>query len=97
MRTLLDPNAVQQNLAQLSGWGISTDRRAIEKGYLFDTFSAAFSFMTQVAFLAERADHHPDWRNVFNRVDIRLTTHDRNGLTQKDFDLAHAIDLVHKA
>ena len=52
----------------------------------------AFSFMAAVAMLAERADHHPEWSNVYNRVTIRLTTHDANGLTRRDFDLAGAID-----
>ena len=60
--------------------------------FRFDDFVGAFSFMAAVAMLAERADHHPEWSNVYNRVTIRLTTHDANGLTRRDFDLAGAID-----
>lgn len=58
----------------------------------FGDFVEAFGFMTQVALLAEKADHHPEWRNVYNRVDIELTTHDAGGLTLKDIELARAID-----
>lgn len=92
MRPLLDLATVTEQLAQRSGWQISLDHKAIEKSFVFATFPAAFSFMTQVAFWAECHDHHPDWRNVYNRVDVRLTTHDSGGLTQNDFDLAQMMD-----
>ena len=72
------------------GWSGGAD--AITRQFKFDDFSQAWGFMTRVALLAEAANHHPDWRNVWNRVDIRLTTHDAGGLTQKDIDLARAID-----
>jgi 4a-hydroxytetrahydrobiopterin dehydratase len=58
----------------------------------FANFRQAFAFMTEVALLAERADHHPEWFNVYNRVNIRLTTHDAAGITSKDIELARAID-----
>lgn len=72
------------------GWSGGAD--AITRQFKFEDFSQAWGFMTRVALLAEAANHHPDWRNVWNRVDIRLTTHDAGGLTQKDIDLARAID-----
>ena len=72
------------------GWSGGAD--AITLQFKFENFSQAWGFMTRVALLAEAANHHPDWRNVWNRVDIRLTTHDAGGRTQKDIDLARAID-----
>lgn len=92
MTPLLDPATVTQQLALRSGWRISSDHKSIEKSFVFDTFPAAFSFMTQVALWAERNDHHPDWRNVYNRVEVILTTHDSGGLTKNDFDLAQMMD-----
>lgn len=64
----------------------------IERQYRFDDFVTAFAFMARVALLAEKADHHPEWSNVYNKVDIRLTTHDAGGLSVRDFALAKAID-----
>jgi 4a-hydroxytetrahydrobiopterin dehydratase len=66
----------------------------IERDYRFGDFSEAWGFMTRVAILAEKADHHPEWSNVYNRVKIRLTTHDAGGLTEKDTALAAAIDAL---
>ncbi len=65
---------------------------AISRQLSFRTFPDAFAFMTKVALIAERMEHHPDWRNVYTRVEITLSTHDFNGLTQRDIRLAHAID-----
>ncbi len=79
-------------LPELAGWAMAADRDAIEKSFKFDDFVAAFGFMTRVALLAEKADHHPEWSNVYNRVDIALTTHDADGLSMRDIDLARAID-----
>jgi 4a-hydroxytetrahydrobiopterin dehydratase len=79
-------------LAGLGGWSVVETRDAITKSYLFKDFSEAFGFMTRVALLAEKADHHPEWSNVYNRVVIALTTHDAGGLTKRDIDLAKAID-----
>lgn len=65
----------------------------LEKEFVFDTFVDAFAFMTRVAFLAEKHQHHPDWNNVYNKVTIRLSSHDAgNVVTQKDYDLASVID-----
>jgi 4a-hydroxytetrahydrobiopterin dehydratase len=66
----------------------------IEKEFKFVDFSEAWGFMTRVAMLAEKIDHHPEWSNVYNKVNIRLTTHDAGGLTQKDTALAAAIDTL---
>ncbi len=79
-------------LPALAGWAVDGAGDAIVKSYRFGDFSAAFGFMTRVALLAEKADHHPEWTNVYNRVDIRLTTHDASGLTMRDIALARAID-----
>lgn len=65
---------------------------ALQKTFTFPDFAAAFAFMTQVAAEAERMNHHPDWRNVWNRVDVRLNTHDAGGITELDFRLAAAMD-----
>jgi 4a-hydroxytetrahydrobiopterin dehydratase len=79
-------------LEQLSDWDYDDGRDAINRQFLFSDFSEAFAFMTQVAMLAEKHDHHPEWSNVWNRVDIALTTHDAGGLSGRDVDLAVAID-----
>lgn len=79
-------------LAQLPLWREVAGRDAIERRFGFADFSAAFGFMTRVALLAEKADHHPEWTNVWNRVDVVLSTHDAGGLTEKDIALAKAMD-----
>ncbi|THU04421.1 4a-hydroxytetrahydrobiopterin dehydratase [Lampropedia puyangensis] len=66
----------------------------IRRVFVFADFTQAFAFMTQVAFHAEKADHHPEWANVYNRVDITLTTHDADGLSQRDVALAQVIDRI---
>jgi 4a-hydroxytetrahydrobiopterin dehydratase len=81
-------------LAELTGWSPVDGRDAIQKSYRFKDFTEAFGFMTRVALLAEKADHHPEWFNVYNKVDIVLTTHDANGLSARDIKLAKAIDSV---
>lgn len=81
-------------LPALDGWSVATDRDAIRKRFTFDDFVAAFGFMTKVAIFAEKADHHPEWENVYNRVDITLTTHDAGGLSVRDVDLAKKIDAL---
>ena len=78
-------------LAQLPGWTLRADGLAIERGFKFADFSAAFAFMTRVALLAERMDHHPEWSNVYNRVAITLTTHDAGGLSERDVAMAKAM------
>ena len=78
----------------LPDWDYDEARDAIRRSFAFPDFSAAFAFMTRVALLAEKADHHPEWSNVWNRVDILLTTHDAGGLSERDVDMAQAIDAV---
>jgi len=81
-------------LADLPGWQWDAEREAIRKRFTFADFNAAFGFMTRVALAAERADHHPEWANVWNRVDIALTTHDAGGLTARDIALAKRIEAL---
>ena len=78
-------------LAQLPGWALCADGLAITRDFNFADFSEAFAFMTRVALLAEKADHHPEWSNVWNKVHITLTTHDAGGLSKRDVDMAQAI------
>ena len=84
-------------LATLPGWNLRDDGLAITRSFTFADFSAAFGFMTRVALLAEKADHHPEWRNVWNKVEITLTTHDAGGITELDRRLAQAIDAAVKS
>ncbi|HEX8555288.1 MAG TPA: 4a-hydroxytetrahydrobiopterin dehydratase [Sphingomonas sp.] len=78
----------------LPDWDYDEGRDAITRTAVFDDFPAAFGFMARVALLAERADHHPEWTNIWNRVTILLTTHDAGGLSHRDIELAEAIDAV---
>jgi len=80
--------------AELPEWTAIAEPDGLSRRFNFADFSAAFGFMTRVAILAEKADHHPEWSNVYNRVDIVLTTHDAGGLSQRDVDLARAIDAL---
>ena len=75
-----------------NGWTMSADGKALEKSFRFKDFSEAFAFLTRVAMHAEKVDHHPEFTNVWNRVDFRLTTHDADGVTDRDRDLAAAIE-----
>lgn len=75
-----------------AGWGADRETDALRKIWKFRNFSEAWAFMARVALLAEKRNHHPDWRNVFNVVDLRLTTHDAGGLTKLDTDMAAVID-----
>ena len=79
-------------LAALPGWSFDETRGGIARRFRFGDFSEAFAFMTRVALAAEQADHHPEWSNVWNRVDIFLTTHSARGFTAKDAALAKRID-----
>lgn len=78
----------------LDEWDFDEARDAITRTVTFADFSEAFAFMTRVALLAEKADHHPEWTNVWNRVDILLTTHDAGGLSHRDVAMAEAIDAL---
>lgn len=79
-------------LATLPGWTRVNDREAMAKRYVFADFVAAFGFMTKVALIAEKMDHHPEWSNVYRTVDVTLATHDAGGLTSLDTELAAAMD-----
>jgi 4a-hydroxytetrahydrobiopterin dehydratase len=76
----------------LPGWAVATDKDAIRREFKFADFSEAWGFMTRVALLAERLDHHPEWSNVWNTVRIELSTHDAGGLSDNDVKLAQAIN-----
>ncbi len=88
----LTAHQVQEHLAGVPHWRHDAERGSIVRELVFKDFNQAFSFMTQVALAAERHDHHPEWANVFNRVNITLRTHDADGLTDKDFTLARIVD-----
>jgi 4a-hydroxytetrahydrobiopterin dehydratase len=79
-------------LAELAGWRFDAGRNGIAKSFRFADFGAAFAFMTRVALAAEKADHHPEWTNVWNRVDILLSTHSAGGVTARDIALATQIE-----
>ena len=79
-------------LAKLSGWSEIKDRDAITKRFQFKDFNEAFGFMARAALVAEKLDHHPEWFNVYNKVDVTLSTHDAGGLTDLDIKLADAMD-----
>ncbi len=85
-------NELRSALKRLPDWRLAEGREAITRKYQFVDFDAAFAFMTRVALLAAKMDHHPEWSNVYNRVDVTLATHDAGGVTQKDIDLAAAMD-----
>jgi 4a-hydroxytetrahydrobiopterin dehydratase len=90
----LDDGARAAALSALSQWNYDSEVQGIRRTLSFADFAEAFGFMTRVAILAEKADHHPEWFNVYNRVEILLTTHDAGGLSQRDIDLATAIDAI---
>ena len=79
-------------LKGLKGWRYDQDAKALKQDFKFKDFSGAFGFMARVALLAEAANHHPEWSNVYDKVSIALTSHDAAGLTEKDVELARAID-----
>lgn len=79
-------------LAKLPGWSAAEGRDAIVKTFRFPDFAAAFGWMTRVAIAAERMDHHPEWFNVYSRVDVLLATHDADGVTELDVTLARLMD-----
>ena len=93
----LDPAAREAALKDLPNWREVPGRDVIARKFEFKDFNAAFGFMTRVALLAERMDHHPEWMNVYKTVDVRLTTHDAGGLTEKDIRMAKAMDAYAEA
>jgi 4a-hydroxytetrahydrobiopterin dehydratase len=92
MTAKLDPALLPGLLSQLPSWSLDSTASAISRHLEFADFNEAFAFMTRVALMAERRDHHPKWSNAYNVVDVTLTTHDARGLTMKDIDLARFID-----
>ena len=93
---LLTMDEITAAMQQLEGWVINTngDQPALEKTYVFSGFNAAFGFMSRVALAAERANHHPEWQNVYNKVCIRWTTHASGGVTSLDLKLAQKSDAI---
>jgi 4a-hydroxytetrahydrobiopterin dehydratase len=94
MVTRLTEGLRAESLAALPDWTHEPERDAIRRVFTFRDFNEAFGFMTRVALLADKADHHPEWSNVWNRVDILLTTHDADGLSIRDIQMAQAIDAL---
>ena len=94
MTAKLTGKARSDALAALKGWTEVAGRDAITKSFKFADFNQAWGFMTRVALAADKADHHPEWSNVYNRVEIVLSTHDAGGLSAKDVELAKFIDSV---
>ncbi|WP_191083388.1 4a-hydroxytetrahydrobiopterin dehydratase [Roseococcus microcysteis] len=90
----LDAAARAALATELPEWRLVEGRDAITRAFRFQDFSAAWGFMSRVALLAEAQDHHPEWSNVYNRVEITLTTHDASGLSARDVKLARSIDAL---
>ena len=87
----LNQAAIDALLAELLEWTLRQDGKAITRSFKFEDFNAAFGFMTRVALYADKHDHHPEWANVYNKVEITLTTHDADGLSARDAAMARAI------
>lgn len=92
MAEKLDVSARDEALLKLNGWELVEGREAIAKTFQFADFNAAFGFMSRAALKAEAMNHHPEWFNVWNKVDVTLSTHDAGGLTELDFELAAFMD-----
>lgn len=92
MASLLSSDERLAIATDLSQWSMVTNRDAITRSYQFKDFKEAFAFMTQCALMAEQMNHHPEWFNVWNRVEVTLSTHDAGGLTKRDLDLARSMD-----
>ena len=90
MVSLIEQNQLNSFIEKNPSWII--DNKTIKKEFKFDTFIDAFGFMSKVALLSEKMDHHPDWQNTYNKVKINLTTHDKGGITNNDIKLAESID-----
>ncbi|MCX2695496.1 MULTISPECIES: 4a-hydroxytetrahydrobiopterin dehydratase [Ochrobactrum] len=93
-RNRLNEDELKQELAKLEGWQKVDDREAISKSFQFKDFNAAFGFMSRAALYAEKLDHHPEWFNVYNRVDVTLSTHSENGITELDTQLARMMNAI---
>ncbi|ANP87541.1 4a-hydroxytetrahydrobiopterin dehydratase [Rhizobium leguminosarum] len=91
-RERLERAAAEAELAELAGWALNDAGSSISKTFKFANFIEAFGFMTQAALAAEKLNHHPEWFNVYSKVDVTLNTHDAGGLTELDFKLARAME-----
>jgi 4a-hydroxytetrahydrobiopterin dehydratase len=94
MTEKLSPADRRAALDKLKGWTKVRGRDAIGNSFRFKDFNEAFGFMSRVALMAEKMDHHPEWFNVYNRVDVTLTTHDAGGVSERDVKLARFIDSI---
>jgi 4a-hydroxytetrahydrobiopterin dehydratase len=92
----LSAEARKSALKGLSGWSEVTGREAIQRSFSFKDFNEAFGFMTRAALVAEKSDHHPEWRNVYKTVEVVLATHDASGVTARDIELAQAMNAIAK-
>jgi 4a-hydroxytetrahydrobiopterin dehydratase len=90
----LSPEARKEALSILTGWTLTEGREAMSKRFVFRDFNEAFGWMSRVALLAEKFDHHPEWSNVYKTVEVTLSTHDAGGLTELDVKLARAMDAM---
>lgn len=93
-RENLDTDDIKRQLDALNGWSLRDDGKAIQRSFQFRDFSEAFGFMTRAALVAEKIDHHPEWFNVYRRVDVVLSTHDTGGVTELDVKLATAMNRI---
>lgn len=91
-RTLLTPQELAQALSALPDWDIVSSGKAIRRLFTFKDFNAAFGFMTRIAMYAEKLDHHPEWSNVYNKVEVTLTTHSSHGISKLDIQMAEIMD-----
>ena len=94
MTKKLTATEIDEAVNRLDGWKQAQEREAIQKTFTFANFNRAFAFMTQVALNAEKMDHHPEWFNIYNRVDVTLATHDVDGLSRKDIELADFMNAI---
>lgn len=85
-------NELHEALKNLGGWQWHEEKQAVSKTYQFDDFAQAFSFMTQVALYAEKVNHHPEWTNLYNKIEVKLTSHDAGGVSAKDIAFALHMD-----
>ena len=97
MAEKLTGEARKAALAKLAGWSEVEGRDAISRTFTFEDFNEAFGFMTRAALVAEKLDHHPEWFNVYNKVEVTLATHDAGGVTERDVELAEAMDRLAEA
>src|SRR5881628_3760575 len=96
MAERLSAEARNSALKELPGWAVTPGREAISKTFVFKDFNEAFGFMTRAALIAEKNDHHPEWRNVYKTVEVMLSTHDAGGVTSLDVELANAMNAIAK-